>query len=448
MGAQGQAQLANSKGTDTLNTKVVPVVLVPGVMGSRLDIATTSADWDPDDKIEMGGWLKKRRRSATNDMFFSTPATLMTDLIGAAGTRPSTEIFDRPRLRQIAQGTLDPKLASRARPSAEISLWESRGWGEVSWGFYGPILMDMEERLNPGDQGGEMRPVYSCGYDWRQSNQTSAIALRARLKQILAKHPLAKQVILVTHSMGGLVARAALTQGAQSDILGIVHNVIPADGAVVAYRRFFTGAQGGLHDDPFALNLIMGGNRVQYAIMQSGLRGPTELLPSNSYPDAFFQLGAGITNKFVDVYQEYPKQVPPGMLPTVGESEGKVFTNTITAADIANLRTRIREADAFTASIANVFHPNTFVLFGDENVTDVMFDFRLTDPKLDGTGKDPRVIQLPQGDGTVPRASARFEACTALGRNGAKVRHAECFGVPSFRDAVIDRIRRLLALVS
>lgn len=149
MGAQGQAQAATSKANDTLNTKVVPIVLVPGVMGSRLDISTTSADWDPDNKITMAGWLRKRRRTATNDMFFSTPMTLMTDLVGSAGgPRPSTEIFDRPRLRQIAQAQLDPKLPSRARPSAETQLWESRGWGEVSWTFYGPILIDLEERLN------------------------------------------------------------------------------------------------------------------------------------------------------------------------------------------------------------------------------------------------------------------------------------------------------------
>ena len=58
------------------------------------------------------------------------------------------------------------------------------------------------------------------------------------------------------------------------------------------------------------------------------------------------------------------------------------------------------------------------------------------------------MIRLAHGDGTVPRASARFDACTALGRNGEEVRHAECFGVPTFRDAVIDRVRRLRALVS
>ncbi len=447
MGAQGQAQPAGSKATDTLNTKVVPIVLVPGVMGSRLEISTTSSGWDPDDNIEMAGWLKKRRRTSTNDIAFNTPATLMTDLVGAAGTRPSTDIRNNARLKQIANAQIDRSVPSRARPSAITKFWEKRGWGEVSWGFYGPILMAMGEQLNPGDQGGEPHPVYACGYDWRQSNTDSADTLLARVQLVRKNHPLAQKIIVVSHSMGGLVTRAALKKGLDSSVLGVVHTVLPAEGAVVAYRRFFTGARGPLGDSPGPLNDIMGGNRVQYAIMQTRLRGPTELLPSNSYPDAFFHLGAGITNKFVNVYEEYGKQEPPGMIPPTGETEGTLVKNTVTADDVASLRNRIREASDFTASVAGVFHSKTFVLFGDGFVTDVEFDFRKGDDELNGTDKDPRVGQLPQGDGTVPRTSARCEGATgALGRNSAAVRHAECFGEETFRVSVIDRVRRLLAL--
>jgi hypothetical protein len=227
-----------------------------------------------------------------------------------------------------------------------------------------------------------------------------------------------------------------------------VHTVQPADGAAVAYRRFFTGAQSGVGDNPKPLNSIMGSNRVQYAITQTALRGPTELLPSNSYPDPFFQIGAGITNKFVDVYQEYPKQAAPGIIPNVGDSEGAVLTNTFSAGDVASLRARIAEAATVSASIATVFHPNTFVLFGDQLSTDILFDFNRGDAQLNGTDKDPRALRRPEGDGTVPRASGRCEGCTALGRNGAAVEHGACFGNAAFRDSVIDRVLRLLALVT
>ena len=53
---RGQRQRAEGDARDTINTQVVPILFVPGVMGSRLDISGTIADWDPDDKVEMADW--------------------------------------------------------------------------------------------------------------------------------------------------------------------------------------------------------------------------------------------------------------------------------------------------------------------------------------------------------------------------------------------------------
>jgi len=52
-------------------------------------------------------------------------------------------------------------------------------------------------------------PVHAFGYDFRRSNFDSGDALLAFIANVIASHPGAEQVILVTHSMGGLVARAA-----------------------------------------------------------------------------------------------------------------------------------------------------------------------------------------------------------------------------------------------
>ena len=41
---------------DTLHTALVPIVFIPGVMGTRLDIPGGS-DWDPDYTPSMAGWL-------------------------------------------------------------------------------------------------------------------------------------------------------------------------------------------------------------------------------------------------------------------------------------------------------------------------------------------------------------------------------------------------------
>jgi predicted alpha/beta hydrolase family esterase len=54
----------------------------------------------------------------------------------------------------------------------------------------------------------------------------------------------AGKVIIVTHSMGGLVARyASQVSGAKDKILGIVHGVIPDLGSPAAYRRMKVGAK-------------------------------------------------------------------------------------------------------------------------------------------------------------------------------------------------------------
>jgi pimeloyl-ACP methyl ester carboxylesterase len=447
MGAQGQAQTADAKGNDTINSRIVPIVFVPGVMGTRLDISGAASDWDPDDKSEMSGWLTSSRRSCVKDVDFRTPATVMTDLddLIVSSPEPGSDIVARSRLKQIALANITPRPNPRAERSLTIKFWRERGWGELVWSFYGAILMDLAEQLNAG---GETRPVYAVGYDWRQSNRDSGARLRARIKEILAKHPLAKKVVMVTHSMGGLVTRAALAQGAQADIHGVVHTVMPADGAVVAYSRMLTGSREEHGDTEGGLRSILGPDRIQYLLMQSVLRGPTELLPSDSYPEAFLRFGQGITNKFFsDVFAEYAREKPPGILYKEGEFEGtRPFRNTVTAADVTNLRDRLREAGIFTRSIAGKFHPNTFLLFGDGRQTVTEVDFNKGTPTQDGSGMAKMVARRAAGDGTVPRASARFDGCTPIQRESANVEHAACFGVATFRASVVDRVRRLLTL--
>ena len=55
-------------------------------------------------------------------------------------------------------------------------------------------------------------PVYACGYNWLRSNLVSAKRLAERIDKVIkdnnSKSSTCDQVILITHSMGGLVARA------------------------------------------------------------------------------------------------------------------------------------------------------------------------------------------------------------------------------------------------
>ena len=85
-------------------------------------------------------------------------------------------------------------------------------------------------------------PVHAVGYNWLASNALAAKKLRDEINRITAQYNKGQfsceQVILVTHSMGGLVARAcAQLPGMADKIAGISHGVMPATGAAVAYRR-------------------------------------------------------------------------------------------------------------------------------------------------------------------------------------------------------------------
>jgi pimeloyl-ACP methyl ester carboxylesterase len=378
------------------------------------------------------------------DLNFKTAATLMTglDSVMAAGLDPFKEIETRKRLIEIASDALGPGGNARGRRAELQHFFEDRGWGTVVWSFYGTLLMELEERLNPGDHGGEQRPVYAVGYDWRQSNIDSGNALKKRIDQILGAHPAAKKVIVVSHSMGGLVARSAIAQGATDKIQGVAHTVMPADGAVVAYRRFLTGAREELGETEGPLRSILGPNRVHYTVMQSVLRGPVELMPHDAYPEVFLRFHNGINNKFFQkIFDEYARTEPPGVVVpagTVDESEN--FKLTITPDDVSNLRSRFKEASQFASKVAGKFHPNTFLLYGRKKVTDTEFDWTRGKATADGANMASMCVRIPDGDGTVPRASAHFALCDAHRDDSIDVEHATCFSVAAFRTRVKDAI--------
>jgi len=259
----------------------------------------------------------------------------------------------------------------------------------------------------------------------------------------------AKKVAIVTHSMGGLVTRASLLKGMEPKISGIVHTVMPADGAVVAYRRFFTGARKEFNDGPGPFRTILGGTRLHYSVQQSVLRGPTELLPSETYPDEFFRFGAGITNKFsTNLYGDYARRETPGFMYQAGEvDESETFDLTVDAADVTNLTKRLDEARIFMGSISNRFHAQTILMPGTDHVTDQLVDFSKGPRTASGENMLALSPQTRTGDGTVPLASARAKNCTtAIDRVERKVPHGECFQDKNFRADVIAQLRRVLFL--
>lgn len=183
-------------------------------------------------------------------------------------------------------------------------------------------------------------------------------------REFLERHPLAEQAIIISHSMGGLVTRSALRDGAEPLLAGVVHTVTPSEGAPVAYRRFQTGAtnpfDGGFFNIPArVLNGIMGSTRIEYAVTQARLRGPLELLPGASYPEEFVRFVDNRTNLNVpDIFEIYLQRTAPGVVPTPGEQDPDTvvvapspFPTPFAATTIPGFRAERADADALSDNL-------------------------------------------------------------------------------------------------
>ncbi|TWI60627.1 hypothetical protein IP91_05035 [Pseudoduganella lurida] len=307
---------------------VVPIILVPGIMGSNL---RANAD------------KKKLRNQELRD--------------GEAAWRPPNGLVEglgeadkwETRTPEIRQKILDGNtLEVDPNGSIEISsdaatfgltLGEAKscGWGQIHSSSYGPLLRALRKyfsnffecsskekilitehwnRLNnfprrywDGEGVGALKsftvdellklakfryPVYASGYNWLQSNETSAKILQHRILEIInywnAVGQKCSGIVLVSHSMGGLVARAC-AKGMPEKIIGVVHACMPDLGAPVCYRRISCGTENSsplnnevenVGAEKFAV--IAGVSALETTPVMAFSAGALELLPNHRYP--------------------------------------------------------------------------------------------------------------------------------------------------------------------
>jgi pimeloyl-ACP methyl ester carboxylesterase len=271
------------QGDNVLNTIRVPIIFVPGVMGTRLHFTDINEYWDPDsEKWRMLHWARISAEREMKELDYTSPATVMTDQ-------------DKVKLNANEKG---------------------RGWEGMSWRSYGDFLRFLyKEKFSP-----MVCPIYCVGYDWRQSNKTSGTYLVNKIEEYMKKEN-AERIIILTHSMGGIVTRSALKESPAlaGKVLGVVHVVQPATGAVVLYRRLFTGMMGDI-DGGSGFSTVLGNTSDKFAAIVSGLPGPMELLPNKDYRDTGHADWLGYMengkrkNWTGNVYDHYRGQtVPPGV---------------------------------------------------------------------------------------------------------------------------------------
>nr|WP_205066507.1 acetyltransferase [Pantoea coffeiphila] len=500
-GIQNQKKSANAKAVLIQPpVKTIPVIFLPGVMGTSLMGSGEGGKnpvWRGDSELKVyGQWAGKsgdKRRDLLN------PDTTKVDNRGDIDQAVYSPLTD------------DGKLFPTRR---------DRGWGEIlsfSYGkflsvFQGALTDDWQQSLiNYGkstpiksgilsqlvgralSEGKDLEitgesiltqeelnhfqnflfPVHVYGYNWLQDNKTSAKGLVAfidRTINLYKNHcghgmpfPAGQEkVIIVTHSMGGLVARyASQVCGAKDKILGIVHGVIPDLGSPAAYRRMKVGAkQEGM------AGAVLGNSAKELMPVLARAPAPLQLLPSPKYLSGAPWLtvqgraedGSDVKlpqnrDPFKEIYRNktlWYRLYEPDI---IDKDEEAIKSNWAEYSDI------IRKAvKPFIESLDNTYHPNTYAFYGHKIASDGTLAWRktsITYPKNmhESDRKLPnniREVPLPfnrsqmyevtssktPGDGTVP-----VESLSALCRNGeiksvlaTGVDHQGAYDVSSLKD--------------
>ena len=353
--------------------RVIPVVFVPGVMGTNLKTKETATPiWLLNDTWSAMPWMTKKPQERKQ-------------LLDPG----KTQVHGGGR---IASGT--------AQTEAEL---RRRGWGEVAYLSYGEWLVWLENALNdvhPGTDYGRKGlraslceivtpgleklerdevalsyryqfPVHAVGYNWLQSNAVSAVRLATRIDEITAWYRKqfnyrCDRVILVTHSMGGLVARYySEVMGQRDRVLGIVHGVMPATGAAATYKRMKAGTEG-------LAGLALGPTAAAMTAVVGSAPGPLQLLPSRDYGMGWLQIRDG--DRFVTL----PASDPYSEIYTVrGTWWGLCDDQLLNPLDSAKktvdqdwdtfARLIVKQVQPFHDDISGRYHANTYAFYGDDD---------------------------------------------------------------------------------
>lgn len=413
-----------------LPKRVLPIIFLPGIMGSNLRMSAQrqqelgSKDniaWRPD-SLGATNIKVNANRSARERQLMLDPLQTTVDIYDPVG--PLDLSGDKRHAnvnleKEFASPFLVDDPASAKSPRTAVQKARSRGWGEVFFKSYGALLQYLESRLNNTFSEGRLRqqwrdvvgvdpqawqpdpslpqkalteeelkkvstgcwfPVYAFGYNWLQSNGESALIVSERIRQVMDDLNQSgyecNHVIVVTHSMGGLVGRALIHPdygNLQDKILGIVHGVMPAIGAPAAYKRMRAGFEdsGVIRGKEESLGAKVAGNHGdEVTAVLANARGGLELLPTEAYGNGWLRVsfnGRDLDSwpKQGDPYSEIYKVKgkwyslfreewinPSKLLPKQG---GGTFARTCEY---------LNKTQMFHKRIVNTFHPNSYAHYG------------------------------------------------------------------------------------
>lgn len=426
------------------SNSVIPVVLVPGVMGTNLRA-----------KLHPRLSRKENERNALlkpGEPAWRPPNGKREGLKAASdwnniGPAERQQIFDSPTLEVDDSGPILLPGSSDDYVLTEEDV-RRRGWGEVHAGSYGGLLFALQTRLNQTfgyDDGRKRRfvrqhwreviaceprrwglrecepvteaqlekqarhyfPVYAFGYNWLESCASSSQRLERRILDILGSWTKMKRrcekVIIVTHSMGGLVARAC-AQRIPDRIAGVIHGAMPALGAPAAYRRIACGTEASSPSKDRLENLeaamtaqVLGASTEKTTPVLAVSPGALELLPNHLYPGPWLHLrvrqafgpafapsyetqgdairfresnydylhlpNVQLSNPY-DLYRDFTpwyRLIDPALADPAGKYQKQKRASVEEAITAA-----IDKAEQFHRSLGDYYHPNTYAFYGDD----------------------------------------------------------------------------------
>jgi hypothetical protein len=490
--------------------KVIPVIFLPGVMGSNLRMSKARQDelkrednraWRPDDLMSASGkaavlsgtgigWLKDATPTQRQLIFDPNETEVeyyhYTENKGRFDPEGKETIAADARHQNVPDSlepipplmgsrislTTAPRISQTKRESpAQIARW--RGWSEVLFtGAYGELLKTSEAFLNNMMNDGKVHPfwqanpinpitgkpmlavehrkitqllmqdpkvfgassgnaiteddikkiakcwypVHAMGYNFVQSNSKSAVIIAERIRGLVRGYQQrgfkCNEVIIVTHSMGGLVGRAILhpdygnmLNDKDVKVLGMYHNVMPTMGAASAYKRMRFGFQekkGILHPLAKIEASILAVDGEHATAILANTPAPLEMMPGRAYGQNWLKVmdssgkilcswPDGSTSALESIYLQSskvwwrlinPDWVNPG---NVTEKKG---------GGLANTYLRLKNASKFLHSIENTFHPtNCYASFcassEHKSYGDVIFKIEDITSSANSTHKNP-----------------------------------------------------------
>jgi len=455
--------------------KVIPVIFLPGVMGSNLrmskkrqnqkeldrtdnragrpdDLLSASGQWDVLAGSGMGNWFKNATPAQRQLVFDPNETEVEYYHYTENNSRfdpDSKETLAADARHQNVPDSFPPippligslpsfnsnnkRTQSPNATPAQVARW--RGWSEVLFaGSYGEMLQTAEhflnnmitpKQINPcwqqkptnpatgkptersawkygniselllgdpkklgAESGGAITendirkickcwyPVHAMGYNFLQSNGKSATIIAKRIRGLVEGYQKrgfkCDEVIIITHSMGGLVARALLhpdygnmLNDKTVKILGIYHNVMPTMGAGSAYKRMRFGFQ----DKPGKLAQIgakvIAINGEHATAILANTPAPLELLPGAAYGKDWLK----VIEESGKTLWSWPRNDETALNSIYLQSEDAwwrlINPKWINPANVeeknggglGKVQNRLKNASKFLQSIENTFHP-------------------------------------------------------------------------------------------